>query len=180
MQIEAYRAYGVNGICPWTMFEDPAVVWGQFDLHPDSNYLYQVQKAAYHPNAVFAEEYNTRFFAGETATRTVRTYNDRMVTDNLTLRWRAGAGGWQSSSFTLPPAGQRRDTISFQAPASRAAFSRCDFELRDSVNTLVFTNTINCSALARTTLIMPGTLRGALYDPAAPPPACCRASAFPL
>ena len=30
MQIEAYRAYGVNGICPWTLFEDPVVVWGDF------------------------------------------------------------------------------------------------------------------------------------------------------
>lgn len=61
MQVEAYRAYGVNGIGPWTLFEDPTVVWGQFELHSDSNYLYQVQKRVYEPNLVFAEEYNSRF-----------------------------------------------------------------------------------------------------------------------
>jgi hypothetical protein len=88
-------------MAPWTMFEDPAVVWGQFDLHPDSNYLYQVQKQVYEPNLVFAEEYNTRFFAGQTATRAIHTFNDRMSSGDLNLRWRAGAGTWQSLTFTL-------------------------------------------------------------------------------
>jgi len=34
MQIEAYRSYGVSGIAPWTMFEDPAVPAGTLDLNP--------------------------------------------------------------------------------------------------------------------------------------------------
>jgi len=164
MQIEAYRAYGVNGICPWTMFEDPSVVWGQFDLHPDQNYLYQVQKAAYHPNAVVVREYNTRFFAGDTVQRTVHVYNDRLTAGSFTLRWRAGAGAWQSRTFALSPAGQWTNTISFQAPIAGGTFP-LQFELSDSTN-VVFTNTISCSSLSRTWLAMPPGLKVGLYDPA--------------
>ncbi|MEI6193103.1 MAG: carbohydrate-binding domain-containing protein [Verrucomicrobiota bacterium] len=162
MAIEAYRGYGVNGIGPWTLFEDPVVSWGTFDLQPTNNYLYQVQKAAYEPNAVFPEEYNTRFFAGETAQRTVRIYNDRMTTNNLTLRWRAGSGAWASRAFTLPPAGQRRDTNSFTAPA--AGPFALQFELSDT-NGVVFTNAIDCTAMARPALTLPAGVKLALYDP---------------
>ncbi|HWH69926.1 MAG TPA: carbohydrate-binding domain-containing protein, partial [Candidatus Sulfotelmatobacter sp.] len=163
MQIEAYRAYGVNGICPWTMFEDPAASGNPFDLHPDQNYLYQVQKAAYHPNGVFPEEYNTRFFAGETAQRTLRLHNDRMSTNTLTLRWRAGTGSWQTRTFTLPPAGQRRDTITFPVPAASGSFP-LQLELSDEAK-VVFTNTLACSAWTRPTLSLPPGLKLGLYDP---------------
>ena len=163
MQIEAYRAYGVNGIAPWTEFEDPSVVWGQFDLHPDSNYLYQVQKRVYEPNLVFAEEYNTHFFAGETATRTLHSFNDRMFSSDLSLRWRAGAGTWQNLAFTLPAAGQRQDSVSFSAPAALGAFD-LQYEVSNSTN-LVYTNTVACSALARTSLTLPAGVTAGLYDP---------------
>ncbi len=164
MQIESYRAYGVNGMCPWTMFEDTSVVWGQFDLHRDQNYLYQVQKAAYHPNAVVVQEYNTRFFAGETAQRTVHVYNDRPTAGSFTLRWRAGTGAWQSRTFALPPAGQWSNTVSFPAPATSGAFP-LQFELSDATN-VVFTNTLAYSALPRTTLSAPPGFKVGLYDPA--------------
>ncbi|HKI69409.1 MAG TPA: glycoside hydrolase family 2 TIM barrel-domain containing protein, partial [Verrucomicrobiae bacterium] len=118
MQIEAYRSYGVNGICPWTEFEDPSVVWGVFDLHPNSNYLYQVQKAAYEPNAVFVDQYNPRFFTSETVQRSLHAYNDTMASNNFTLRWKAGAAAWQTTTFSLPPAGQWQGNISFQVPAT--------------------------------------------------------------
>jgi hypothetical protein len=164
MQIEAYRAYGVNGICPWTMFEDPSVVSGQFDLHPESNYLYQVQEAAYHPNAVVVQEYNTRFFTGDNVRRTVHVYNDRLTPGSFTLRWCAGAAPWQSQSFDLPPAGQWTNAISFQAPAASGPFP-LQLELRNPTN-VVFTNTISCSALPRTALALPPGLKVGLYDPA--------------
>ena len=164
MQIEAYRAYGVNGICPWTMFEDPAVVWGQFDLHPDTNFLYQAQKAAYHPNAVTVQEYNTHFFTGDTVQRTVHVYNDRLTPGSFTLRWCAGAGSWQSRTFSLPPAGQWSNAVPFQAPAASGPFA-LQFELSDATN-VVFTNTLSCSALPRTTLAVPPGLKLGLYDPA--------------
>ncbi len=163
MQIEAFRSYGVNGICPWTLFEDPTVVWGQFELHPDQNYLYQAQKAAYEPNLVFSEEYNSHFFVGESAQRTVRAFNDRMNSNNFTLRWKAGTGSWQTRSFSLPPAGQRRDTVSFQVPSTGGSFP-LQFELSDSTN-VVFTNTINCSAYSRPTLTLPPAVKAGLYDP---------------
>src|ERR1019366_1727397 len=162
MAIEAYRGYGVNGIGPWTLFEDPVVSWGAFDLQPASNYLYQVQKAAYEPNAVFPEEYNTRFFAGETAQRTVRVYNDRMTAGNFTLRWRAGSGAWSSRAFSLPPAGQRRDTNTFTVPA--AGPFALQFELSDASG-VVYTNAIDCTAMARPTLTLPAGVNLALYDP---------------
>jgi hypothetical protein len=163
MQIEAYRAYGVNGICPWTMFEDPAVIWGQFDLHPDSNFLYQVQKAAYHPNAVVIEEYNPRFFSGDTVTRTIHVYNDKPAANNFTLRWSAGGSNWQSRAVSLPPASQLRDTISFTAPALASPFP-LQLELSDGSG-ILFTNSISYSSMARTTLTAPPGLKLGLYDP---------------
>ena len=162
MAIEAYRGYGVNGIGPWTMFEDPAVGWGTTGLQPGSNYLYQAQKAAYEPNAVFPEEYNSRFFAGETAQRTLRIYNDRMLAGDFNLRWRAGAGTWQSRAFSLPPAGQRRDTNTFTVPA--AGSFALQFELSDT-NGVVYTNSYNYTAMTRTVLTLPPGVNLALYDP---------------
>lgn len=163
MAIEAYRSYGVNGICPWTMFEDPVVKWGEFTLHPAENHLYQVQKAAYHPNLVFAEEYNTRFFAGETNSRTLRAFNDRMVSGHFTLRWNTGTG-WQSRSLgTLLPAGQWSNSITIQSPAASGTFP-LQYELSDGAN-VVFTNTVLCSTLPRTTLALPPGTKLALHDP---------------
>jgi len=62
MQTEAYRDYGVSAFCPWTMFEDPAASGTPLALNTNLNALYQAQAAAYHPNAVFVKEYDTRFF----------------------------------------------------------------------------------------------------------------------
>jgi hypothetical protein len=162
MQIEAYRSYGVNALGPWTLFEDPTIVWGQFDLHPDSNYLYQVQKAAYDPNAVFVQEYNTRFFSGDSVSRTIHVYNERPVAGDFTLRWNSG-GAWQSRAFTLPAAGHRLDSILFQAPAVAGPFSLL-LELSDT-NGVVFTNAVSYSALARPGLNLAAGVKLALYDP---------------
>ena len=163
MQIEAYRAYGVNGICPWTLFEDPAVSGGQFDLHPDQNRLYQAQKAAYYPQAAFIEEYNARFFAGETVQRTLHVYNDRMTPGDFNLRWRAGTGPEQTRSYALPPAGQQPDRISFAAPAAPGSFA-LELVLSDA-NQVVYTNTIGYRSMPRTTLLLPSRTKVGLYDP---------------
>jgi len=162
MQIEAYRYYGVNGICPWTMFEDPAVTTSPFDLHPQSNSLYQVVKNAYHPNAVIVKEYNTRFFAGDTVQRTIESYNDRMIPGELTLRWNGGSGS-QSKSFTLPAAGHREDTASFQAPATPGLFS-LQLDLSEG-GSVLFSNSIDCASMPRTVLTLPAGLNLGAYDP---------------
>ena len=164
MQIQAYRAYGVNGMSPWTEFEDPSVVWGVFDLNAGSNYLYQVQKAAYEPNGVFVDQYNTHFFTGQTVQRSLHIYNDTMMSNNFVFLWKGGASSWQSLGFSLPPAGQWQGTISFQAPATAGPFP-LQFEL-DNATGLAYTNTILYSAIPSTTLTLPAGVRVGLYDPA--------------
>jgi hypothetical protein len=164
MQIQAYRAYGVNGISPWTEFEDPSVVWGMFDLHPESNYLYQVQKAAYAPNGVFVDQYNTRFFTGQTVQRSLHIYNDTMVSNNFVLLWKGGSSAWQSLGFSLPPAGQWQGNISFQAPVVAGPFP-LQFEL-DNATGLAYTNTVRYSAISPATLTLPAGVTLGLYDPA--------------
>jgi hypothetical protein len=163
MQIEAYRSYGVNGMAPWTLFEDPSVDAGQFDLHANSNFLYQAQKAAYEPNAVVVQEYNPRFFAGDTVQRTVHVYNDRLSVGNFTLRWSTDGVTWQNRSFDLAPAGQWSGAISFQAPAAAGGFG-LHFELSNT-GTVVFTNTLSYLAMPRPSLSLPPEVRIGLYDP---------------
>ena len=161
MAIEAYRAYRVNGICPWTMFEDPAV--RNFDLNPASNLLYQVQAAAYHPNAVFVEEYSPRFFVGQTATRHLRVFNDRMTEGNLSLRWRAADASWQSRFLPMQPAEARRERITFTVPSTPGPFG-LDLVLSEGTNTL-FSNHIEYVAMNPASLGVPTTTQLGLFDP---------------
>ena len=164
MQIQAYRSYGVNGMAPWTEFEDPSVVWGVFGLNTSSNYLYQVQKAAYEPNAVFVDQYNPRFFAGDTVQCSLHVYNDTLLPGNFTLRWQAGTGAWQSTTFSLPPAGQWQGNISFSVPSASGPFP-LQLEL-DNAGNVVYTNTVCYSAMPRTRLTLPANVKLGLYDPA--------------
>lgn len=164
MQIQAYRAYGVNGISPWTEFEDPSVSGSVFDLNPGSNYLYQVQKAAYAPNGVYVDQYNTRFFTGQTVQRGLHIYNDTMASNTFIFLWKGGASSWQSLGFSLPPAGQWQGTVSFQAPATTGPFP-LQFELDNTIG-LAYTNTVYYSAMSPTTLTLPAGVKLGLYDPA--------------
>jgi hypothetical protein len=136
---------------------------GAFDLNIGSNTLYQAQKAAYHPNAVFLEEYCPRAFAGEIVTRNLRVYNDRLVSGNLVLQWRAGAGAWQTRSFTMTPADRRRETVTFAAPAAPGPFA-LQIRVTEGANTL-FSNNVACAALARPALVRPPGVNLGLYDP---------------
>jgi hypothetical protein len=164
MQIEAYRSYGVNGICPWTVFEDPNALAGGFDLNPSANGLYQAQKAAYHPNAVFVQPYNTRFFTGDRVQRSVTFYNDTAAAGRFSLRWRAGgADAWEESQFDLDPAQNRTEAVSFKAPPQPGSFSP-QIELATG-GAPVFSRTLAYQAYARPVLSIPAGLRVAVYDP---------------
>jgi len=164
MQIDAYRDYGVSALCPWTMFEDLAASGGRaLDLNPTRNHLYQVQAASYHPNAVTLREYDRRFFAGETVSRTLNIYNDTPSAGDFTLRWGVGASR-ESRAFALEVAGKRTETVAFTAPATAGDFTLSIELLRG--NELVFSNTLPYTASARQRLASPPNTRLAVFDPA--------------
>lgn len=161
MQIEAYRDYGVSGMCPWTMFEDVATTWGTLDLNPEENLLYQAQKEAYHPNAVFVKEYDSRFFIGETVERSLSLHNDTMRHADYTLRWTVG-GKSNARTFPMQPAERRQETIAFQAPATPGTFT-LTVELLDG-ETTVFSTEKTCAAFAPAKLSLPERVRLGLFD----------------
>ena len=163
MQIEAYRDYGVSAQCPWTMFEDPAATGGAaMNLNPTRNYLYQVQAASYHPNAVTLREYDRRFFVGESVSRTLNVFNDTPAAGDFTLRWGVGASR-QSRALSLEAAGKRTETVAFTAPGTEGDFT-LGLELLRGTE-VVFSNTLAYTALTRSTLVAPPHARLALFDP---------------
>lgn len=161
MQIEAYRGYGVNGMCPWTMFEDIATRWDALDLNTDENHLYQVQKEAYHPNAVFVKQYDSRFFIGETVERSLCIYNDTMRHGHYTLRWSVG-GESSTRSFPMEPAERRRETITFQTPSTPRDFC-LTIELLDG-ETTVFSDEKMYAACAAPLLTLAEGTRLGVFD----------------
>lgn len=163
MQIEAYRASGVSGMAPWTMFEDPAFVYDTFDLNPLTNTLYQAQKAGYEPNAVFLDQYTPRFFTGQTVNRTATVYNDRMTTANLQVNWTAGNAPLQSLPVALNPAAHQHITLPVTAPNTPGSFA-LRLSVTDGAN-IVYSNSIACSASPQTPLSLPASKHTALFDP---------------
>jgi len=164
MQVEAYRSYGVNGMSPWTMFEDPAGSSLTLDLNPSQNALYQAQKAAYHPNAVFVQPYSPRFFIGDSSPRTFTIYNDTMFPGSFVLKWRAGDQAvWESRSFNLAPAAKQSETVSLNPPTNAGPFG---FEIElDNGSSPVFTNTLAYNAWPKIPLSLPAGVHLAVYDP---------------
>jgi hypothetical protein len=161
MHIEAYREYGVSGMCPWTLFGDPAASDGPLSLNPEKNRLYQVQKAAYHPNAVFVKEYDSRFFVGEIVQRSVSVYNDTMASGDFTLRWNTG-GSVDTRTFSLQAGERRHETVTFRVPLAPG-----DFALRIELlqgRTALFSELKRYCAYPQPTLSVTGGTRLALYD----------------
>jgi hypothetical protein len=71
MQMLAYRIEGVSGHSPWTVQEEGAL--------DESNPTWIATRDMYRPLAAFLREYDSRFFGGETVTRTVELFNDTMA-----------------------------------------------------------------------------------------------------
>ncbi|HUT92815.1 MAG TPA: carbohydrate-binding domain-containing protein [Thermoguttaceae bacterium] len=113
MQIEAYRACGVSGTCPWTLTETG-------DFPSDDNPRYLAVKRAYEKNAALVREYDARFFSGEKVARTVYLYNDTLHPASLALEWKLLGDGSAVDSgrerFDLPPAGRREVKITPTMP----------------------------------------------------------------
>ena len=116
MQIEAYRACDLSGMCPWTLTET-----GPFPS--DDNPRYLAVKRAYEKNAAFLREYDSRFYAGEEVPRTVYLYNDTLHPAELQFRWRLQQGESVVDSgdqiFSLNPAEKRRFAIVLRMPHVR-------------------------------------------------------------
>lgn len=117
-QTVAYRRAGVSGLCPWTEFGGGPSRF-PLDLNPERNPLYQAQKAAYEPLAVFLRERDTRFFSGDTVVRTFDVFNDTSGEKDLTLSWRLAPGGPSDSrTFKLEPGGHRVVAAEVKIPAA--------------------------------------------------------------
>ena len=113
MQIEAYRACGVSGTCPWTLTET-----GEFPS--DDNLRFLAVRRAYEKNGAFVREVDTRFFSGEEVERTVYLYNDTLHTAALTFDWKLLAAGSVVDSgretSDLPPAGKQQISLALRMP----------------------------------------------------------------
>lgn len=111
MKIEAYRAAGVSGMCPWTLTEisDP----------PEKDPRYHAVRESYEKNAAFVRQYDTRFYAGDEVDRTVYLYNDTPQAGTFTVRWWFANRGKEPTGareFPLKPAGQAQFSIRLKMP----------------------------------------------------------------
>jgi hypothetical protein len=93
MQIQAYRHYGVSGLSPWTTNENGPL--------NERNPTWLAHRDMYRPLAVFPREYDSRFWSGESVTRTLQIFNDtRQFQPKVLLRWAVQDGGKTLSSGT--------------------------------------------------------------------------------
>jgi len=116
-QTLAYRRAGVSGLCPWTF----AGSGGRFSTN---NVLYQAQKRAYEPLAVYPRELNTRFFGGTTVTRRFDVFNDTAEPVRCRLTWRLGDASVSAGpDFELRPAEHRVVPIRLELPHADEMFS---------------------------------------------------------
>jgi len=113
MQIEAYRWYGVSGLCPWTMFEGGPRL-------DEENPLFVACREAFAPIAAVVREYDTRFYANQEVTRTVTVYNDILKPSTLTLAWTLEYGGQPQAedavTVALQPAERKTIPVTLRAP----------------------------------------------------------------
>lgn len=113
MQIEAYRAEGLSGMCPWTLLET-----GPFPN--DENPRYLAVKRAYEKNAAFVRQYDSRFYAGEEVQRTIHLYNDTPAKARLRCEWQWARGpqvdGRGEQTVELGPAGSRCFAVHVRMP----------------------------------------------------------------
>ncbi|MEW6357067.1 MAG: carbohydrate-binding domain-containing protein [Planctomycetota bacterium] len=116
MQIEAYRADELSGMCPWTLTETG-------DFPSDSNPRYLTVKRTYQKNAAFIREYDTRFYENEKVPRTVYVYNDTLHPASLTFAWELKMGeavvDQGERRLDAQPAERFKLDIALQMPAAK-------------------------------------------------------------
>jgi len=120
-QAVAYRAAGVSGQCPWTMFEGETARF-PLDLNPSANIFCQAQAGAYVPAAAYLRECDTWFYRGSPVTRTFDVFNDTAVHARMELGWGIGpAGPNGTATLFLEPGGHA--VVPIQVSANTASSS---------------------------------------------------------
>ena len=114
-QIEAYRAEGLSGGCPWNIFEGGRL--------PNSA-MYQAVKAAYRPQCAVMRQCSTTFFAGSTLRRDITFINDVLRPAALTAVCRTVQDGRAVDEvriqLPMEPAEIRRETVELAVPGATA------------------------------------------------------------
>lgn len=162
MQIEAYRYYGVSGMCPWTMFEG-----GPLD---ETNPMYMAQKEGYEPNAVFVKEYDGRFYGDEMVERTLTVYNDLPRPAALDVGWSTWLDGKEklesgAMAFAMGPAERQTFKIVLKTPkVDRRRELRLFLQVAEKGEKR-FEDVKAYSVFPRAKLSLPWGSKVALFDP---------------
>ena len=161
MQIQAYRAADVSGLCPWVLTET-----GEFPSAQNPRYL--AVKRTYAANGAYIREADSRFFTGETVRRTVDIYNDTPRTANLALLWRLIVGsktiGSGRNAFDAKPADHFTFPIELKMPS---ADRRTEATLELTVETdgvVKFTDSQALSVFPRRPLRLPDGVEIAVFE----------------
>ncbi len=160
-QVDAYRALGVTGFCPWTPTEESpkakGLLWGTLKEH-------------YVPVSIVVREPSKRFFAGQRYPRTCYVMNDstQAIETELVLTATDGKGFTSEvrSPVKLGPADRVKLVLEFEAPpAGRepAAFT-LTARLDGIEGARGYEET--CYSFARRPLRLPEGARIGLWDPA--------------
>ncbi|NLX97089.1 MAG: hypothetical protein GXY83_13015 [Rhodopirellula sp.] len=161
MQIEAYRACDLSGLCPWTLTET-----GPFPS--DDNPRYLAVKRAYEKNGAYVRQYDRRFFSGEKVPRTVYLYNDTPHAAELEFQWQlkqdANVVDSGTQAFSMKSAERRCFEIAVRMPSveQRTPLALC-LEVRSAGRT-VFTRSQEYWVFPRRPLAAPKGLRIALLE----------------
>ncbi len=161
-QIEAYRAQGMSGGCPWNIFEG-----GKMD--PEQNPMYWNCTLAYRPQCALVNEWNSTFYSGAEVDRTVTFINDVLRPAELRAEVSCSLDGVVTfrtgMDLEMKPAEIVRKVVSVGVPqvAERAAFEMV-FTLSEN-GTEIFRESRSCWAMPGAPAPVSDASLLAIYDP---------------
>lgn len=127
MQMLAYRAFDVSGHSPWSVHDGPM---------DERNPTWVAHRDLYRPLAAFTRQMDSRFYTGQTITRTVELFNDTMSDlPQVAFRWTLLDSGVQvvdgGETLTMPSGDHQSREIKIALPNVAA---RQPFILRLTMN----------------------------------------------
>ncbi len=158
MQILAFRHDEAGGMCPWSVGTDL----------DESNPLYRAHQYAYQPLAAYCHNYDRRFYSGESVTRNVEIFNDRLSGSELVLTWTLSLGNQTIARGSKPvklEAGEKHE-LEVTLPMPDVDMRReLDWQLTLTRNDVtVFTDRHRYSVFPSLRINKPAAVLG-LYDP---------------